>query len=54
MGEGEPKVGENEPKVGEGEQKVGEGEQKWERGPKVKIIPSIILYNICPCFEALK
>ena len=54
MGEGEPKVGEDEPKVGEGEQKVGEGEQKWERGPKVMIIPSIILYNIYPCFEVLK
>ena len=54
MGEGEPKVGEDEPKVGEGEQKVGEGEQKWERGPKVMIILSIILYNICPCFEVLK
>ena len=54
MGEGEPKVGEDEPKVGECEQKVGEGEQKWERGPKVMVIPSIILYRICPCFEVLK
>ena len=54
MGEGEPKVGEDEPKVEECEQKVGEGEQKWERGPKVMVITSIILYKICPCFEVLK